>query len=40
MSVHGFTKIFIFFFFKPLHINKDTRSQNIDVREDIFLSQK
>ena len=36
VSVHGFAKSFIFFFFKPLHINKDTRFQNIDVCEDIL----
>ena len=40
VSVHGFAKSFIFFFFKPLHINKDTRFQNIDVCEDIFAVKK
>lgn len=40
MSVHGFAKISCIFISKSLHISKDTRSQNIDVREDIFLSQK
>ena len=33
MSVRGFAKSFILFFFKPLHINKDMRFQNIDSHE-------
>ena len=40
MSVRGFAKSFILFFLKPFHINKDTRLQNIDVREDIFAVKK
>lgn len=40
MSVHGFAKSFILFFFKPLHINKDTRLQNIDVCENVFAVKK
>ena len=40
MSVRGFAKSFILFFLNPLHINKDTRLQNIDVCEDIFAVKK
>ena len=40
MSVRGFAKSFILFFLKPLHINKDTRFQNIDDCEDIFAVKK
>ena len=40
VSVRGFAKSFILFFLNPLHINKDTRLQNIDVCEDIFAVKK